>query len=111
MPEAASRLTNSDLATEYFHQVLKFVEPALLQQKPDPNVLYVAADSYPGLGDLELRKAHRSLKLSAEQGESWSLARSWYLKSLEVWHKIEHPRRSAPKDFDCRRPCNLATSN
>jgi hypothetical protein len=70
-------------------------------------MLYLAADSYSGLGDLDLRKAHRSLKNSTEQRESWTLARSWYLKSLEVWHKIEHPRHSAPKDFDVGDPATV----
>jgi len=105
--EAASRLDNSKLAAEYFQQVLTFVEPALTKQKPDLNILYLAADSFSGLGDLELRKAHRSLKNSAEQRASWTLARSWYLKSLEVWHKIEHPRNSAPKDFDVGDPATV----
>ena len=123
LAETASRLGNSKLAAEYFQQVLNFVEPALTRQKPDLNVLYLAADSYSGLGDLQLLKAHHSLKMSVEQREIWTLARSWYLKSIEVWHKIEHhPRHYAPKDFDVGDPAtvtknlqlceaNLSTSN
>ena len=123
LAEATSRLDNSKLATEYFHQVLNFVEPALSKQEPELNVLYLAADSYSGLGDLQLQKAQRSLKNSAEQRKSWILTRSWYLKSLAVWHQIEHhPHHSAPKDFDVGDPAtvtkklqlceaNLSTSN
>jgi hypothetical protein len=48
------------LATEYFHQVLKEVEPELAKQNPDQSVPYLAADSYSGLGDLELRMARQS---------------------------------------------------
>jgi eukaryotic-like serine/threonine-protein kinase len=106
MGEAASRLGNSSLAAEYFRQVLTFVEPLISTQKPDPALLYLAADSYSGLGDLELRKAHQSHD-RAKQKEKWIAARSWYLKSLDAWHRIEHPR---PNSFDAGDPAEVAKS-
>ena len=110
MGEAASLLGNSKLSAEYFRQVLNFVEPVLLTQKPDPDVLYLAADSYSGLGDHELRKARQSRQSPAEKRESWIQARSWYLKSLDVWHRIEHPRHAAPRGFDVGDPAKVAKS-
>jgi hypothetical protein len=53
MGEAVSRAGNSELAADYFHQVLKEVEPELAKQNADDSVPYLAADSYSGLGDLE----------------------------------------------------------
>jgi hypothetical protein len=52
-----------DLATEYVHQVLNFVEPALSEQKP---VLHLAADSYSSLGDLELPRSRQYPAFSAK---------------------------------------------
>jgi eukaryotic-like serine/threonine-protein kinase len=107
MGEAASRLGNSSLAADYFLKVLNFVEPVISKQKPDPAVLYLAADSYSGLGDLELQKARQSHHDPAKQRERWIAARSWYLKSLDAWHRIEHPR---PNAFDAGDPAEVAKS-
>jgi hypothetical protein len=31
----------------------------------------------------------------------------WYLKSLEAWHRIEHPRPVAPNNFDAGDPARV----
>jgi tetratricopeptide (TPR) repeat protein len=93
MGEAAARSGNSKLAAEYFHQVVLAVEPLLAAPKADPEVLYVAADSYSGLGDLGLREARRSRQDPSTQRRDWAEARSWYLMSLDAWQRIVHPRR------------------
>jgi len=105
MGEAASRLGDSKLAEEYFRQVLNFVEPVLSTQRPDPAVMYLAADAYSGLGKLRLREALQSRDEPAKGRERWIQARSWYLKSLDVWHRIEHPR---PNRFDAGDPGEVA---
>jgi tetratricopeptide (TPR) repeat protein len=107
MGEAASHIRNSNLAAEYFHQVLKGVEPELAEQNPDPGVPYLAADSYSGLGDLELREARQPGEPSAKRRERLNQARAWYLKSLEAWHKIEHPLPVAPSGFDAGDPVKV----
>jgi non-specific serine/threonine protein kinase/serine/threonine-protein kinase len=108
MGEAASHARSSKLAAEYFHQVLKGVEPELAKQNPDPSVPYLAADSSSGLGDLEQRKARQSSEALAKRRESWAQAREWYVKSLEAWHKIEHPLPVAPSGFDAGDPARVA---
>lgn len=110
MGEATSRAGNSTLAAEYFYQVLKKVEPELAKQNPNPTVPYLAADSYSGLGDLELRNAHHSGGRSAKRRECLTRARAWYVKSLETWHKIEHPLPMAPSGFDAGDPAKVAKS-
>jgi hypothetical protein len=99
--EAAARAGNSTLAAEYFDQVLKVVEPVLRTQKIDPNVEYLAADSYSGLGDLQLQKTRDTLQNPAKRRENWTQARSWYLKSLDAWRLIEHPHHTddAPQNL------------
>jgi eukaryotic-like serine/threonine-protein kinase len=104
MAEAASRTGNSKLAAEYFREVLREVEPELLKQNPDASALYLAADSYSGLGDVELHKARRSEGDLVAQKGSWIRARSWYLKSLEAWRRIDHPLPVAPTGFDVGNP-------
>jgi eukaryotic-like serine/threonine-protein kinase len=108
MAEAASRSGNSKLAAEYFREVLKEVEPELVKQNPDASALYLAADSYSGLGDLELRNARQSGGDRATRRLAWTQARIWYLKSLETWRRVEHPLRVAPSGFDAGDPAKVA---
>lgn len=108
MAEAASRGGDSKLATKYFHKVLNVVEPLLSLQAFDPSAPYLAADSYSGLGDLEMLKARQFRGGSAKRRDNWIQARAWYLKSLEAWHRIEHPRPVAPNGFDAGDPARVA---
>jgi serine/threonine protein kinase len=110
MGEAAAAAGNVKLAAEYFLQAASSVEPMLAAQEVDPDALYVAADSYSGLGDLQLRQGRQSGHDPAKQKESWTQARSWYLKSLNAWDRIEHPRHAAPDDFDVGDPAKVAKS-
>jgi tetratricopeptide (TPR) repeat protein len=110
MGEAASAVGNSKLAAEYFLQALSVVELFLTPEKPDPDALYVAADSYSGLGDLQVKGARQSGHDPAKQRERWMQARTWYLKSLSAWNRIEHPRHTAPDDFDVGDPAKVAKS-
>jgi tetratricopeptide (TPR) repeat protein len=109
MGELASRAGNLKLAAEYFHQVLDQVEPQLARQNPDPNLPYLAADSYSGLGDLEFYRARRSQEGTAKRKERWTQARAWYVKSLNAWHKIQHPLPVAPSGFDAGDPAKVVT--
>jgi hypothetical protein len=107
MGEAALRAGNSERAAEYFHQALRKLEPELAKQNPDPSVPYWEADSYSGLGDLEQRKARQSSETPSKRRGSWTQARAWYVKSLETWHKIEHPLPMTPSGFDAGDPVKV----
>jgi len=109
MGELASRAGNLKLAAEYFHQVLDQVEPQLARQNPDPNLPYLAADSYSGLGDVEFYRARRSQLDTAKRKERWTQARAWYVKSLDAWRKIQHPLPVAPSGFDVGDPAKVET--
>ena len=108
MGEAAARVGNTKLATEYFQQALAAVEPLLSTQAPDLAALYTAADAYSGLGDLQLREASHFPKGHAQQREIWSQARSWYVKSLDAWRRIKNPARDGPNGFDAGDPAQVA---
>jgi len=110
MAEAASHSGSSKLAAEYFREVLREVEPELMKQNPDASALYLAADSYSGLGDVELHKARLSAGDLTTRNGSWTQARGWYVKSLEAWHRIDHPLPVAPTGFDVGNPAIVARS-
>jgi serine/threonine protein kinase/tetratricopeptide (TPR) repeat protein len=110
MGEAAVRLGNSNLAAAYFHQALAAVEPLLSAREPDIAVLYTAADAYSGLGDLERREARRADQDGIPQRNLWLQARSWYVKSLDTWHRIQSPSRDGPNGFDAGDPTQVAKS-
>jgi tetratricopeptide (TPR) repeat protein len=109
MGEAASRAGNSKLAADYFHLVLKEIEPELAKQNADASVPYLAADSYSALGDLELRSARQSRRSGATRKARWTQARVWYLKSMQAWGRVDHPLPVAPSGFDAGDPAKVQT--
>ena len=108
MAEAAARDGNIRLAREYFHQALAIVESLFTTSKPSAQGYYTAADSYAGLGDLELKEARQAATRVASQKENLIQARSWYLKSIDAWRRIEHPKLSSANGFDVGDPANVA---
>ena len=79
----------------------------LAKQNADANVPHMAADSYSGLGDPELRKARQSRGNAATQKARWTQARVWYLKSLQAWRHVDHPLSVAPSGFDAGDPAKV----
>lgn len=104
MGEATAQQGNTKLSAEYFHQALSVVEPMLIDQSSNLSALYTAADAYSGLGDLSLQEARRQGQTAANARANWIEAHSWYLKSLDTWHRIEHPSHEAPNGFDAGDP-------
>jgi hypothetical protein len=94
MGEAASRGGNAKLTAEYFYEVLKEVEPELTKPNADANIPYLAADSYSGLGDLELRKARQFRGNLQQEKENWMQA--WAVVSQEPGSMAPH-RTSPPR--------------
>lgn len=83
-----------------------------MKQNADAGVPYLAADSYSGLGDLELRKAHKARQSrgnAATQKARWTQAGVWHLKSLQAWRRIDHPLPVAPSGFDAGDPAKVET--
>jgi serine/threonine protein kinase len=110
MGEAAARLGNAELAGSYFHQSVADVTPVLSSEEPQLAALYIAADAYSGLGGIELRAATLAGQEHEKQREHLAQARSWYLKSLDAWHRIKNPSRDGPNDFDAGDPAQVSKS-
>ena len=104
MGEAAARARHLHAAAGYFHQALTILEPMLSNGKANLDALYAAADAYSGLGDLSTKKAQQSSQIVAQRRSSWLEARSWYLRSLATWGRIEHPNHTAPNAFQVGDP-------
>lgn len=107
MAEASALAGNVRAAADYFREALAFAEPLISAGNADPNVFYVAADAYSGLGDLSLKRAMQSGQTTADRKASWAEARSWYLKSLAAWGHIEHPNRMVMNGFEAGDPAKV----
>lgn len=108
MGEASALTGNAQAAADYFHQALLIAERLISANGGDVDALYVAADSYSGLGDLSFNKAGQPGLTASLRKANCTEAQSWYAKSLVAWHRIEHPNRSAMNGFDVGDPAQVA---
>jgi serine/threonine protein kinase len=108
MAEASALAGNRQAAADYFQSALAFAEPLISASDADANALYIAADAYSGLGDLSLKRALQPRQTATLRKASWTEARSWYVKSLATWHRIEHPNHTVMNGFDAGDPTQVA---
>ena len=95
-------------AAVHFQDALTILEPLIPLQHPDLDVLYAAADSYSGLGELSMKAAQQRGISSDRRKTEWTNAYSWFNKSQETWHRIEHPNHTAPNSFQVGDPSDVA---
>jgi tetratricopeptide (TPR) repeat protein len=107
MGETAALAGNLKAAEDDYRQALAAVEPFITAPSPGIGELYIAADAYSGLGDLNLRKA-RTPGESTSGRKTRTEACLWYGKSIAAWHRIEHPSHSTPNGFDAGDPTVVA---
>jgi tetratricopeptide (TPR) repeat protein len=86
--EALAVMGKFEAASQSFSEALAAVNPALSAPKPDNGVLSIAAKSYAGLGDLELRLADHSTADAPVERRHWDKARTLFLMSRDAWQKI-----------------------
>lgn len=102
--EAAAVAKHDREAADFFRRALTIIEPLIATTPADLNALYAAADAYSGLGKLSAGAA-RQPGLKADVREArWTEARSWYQRSLDTWHRIDHPNHTAPNSFQAGDP-------
>jgi tetratricopeptide (TPR) repeat protein len=93
---AALRARQEDRAAALFHQSLDLLEPFLSRAKLQTDVLWAAADSYAGLGDIEVQLASNRLRAGVSRSEHWRQAQDWYRKSLEIWERVPEKDKKRP---------------
>jgi len=107
MGEAAGQMGKPVLAETYFRNSLGSVE-SRLAPSANRDALFTVAAAYAGLGNLELRRAQRSMADEKSRRDRWAAAASWYRKSLAAWKRIDFPDRETPLDLDFGEPTTVA---
>lgn len=100
-------LKDFDGARDNFQKALEFTESLALQSPVNPLALYVLADAYSGLGDLEDSRAAQ-IKDASGKIAHWKRAVSWYEKSLEVSRNIQSQSEYSPESFTTARPADVS---
>jgi eukaryotic-like serine/threonine-protein kinase len=106
--EAEAQAKHEATAADYFHQALAVAEPLISTDPPDPDALYAAADAYSGLGSLSIRKAQQRGQTTQLRKANWTEAKTWDQRSLDTWHRIDHPNHAAPNSFQAGDPLIVA---
>jgi serine/threonine protein kinase len=107
MAEAAAGIGDLALASRYFRDALAAIEPRIGSTSDDLDALYTAADAYSGMGDIRATDARGSRHAEARRS-AWTEARAWYVRSLGVWQRIEHPNHNAPNGLEAGDPAAVA---
>jgi len=94
------KLEQTSAASRNFTEALATIDHALTVPRPSEDVLHTAADSYAGLGELELRAADRSRTDAAGQKAHWERARSFYVKSLDAFQRIPPTQQDDPRSSE-----------
>jgi tetratricopeptide (TPR) repeat protein len=92
-----------DKSASDYQRALAAVEPMAATNPDNVEVLYAMADTYSGLGDVEMAQAERSSHAGEKSGHLPS-ARGWYEKSLSTWQKIPRVFRLSPSLFRAGNP-------
>jgi hypothetical protein len=99
MGDAAVQMGKPASAETYFRSSLGSVE-SRVAASADRDALFTVAAAYAGLGNLELRRAQRSMEEEKSRRDRWAVAASWYRKSLAAWKRIDNPSRDTPDGID-----------
>ncbi len=106
--EAEAQEKHDASAADYFHEALAIAEPLVSITPPDVDALYAAADAYSGLGSLSVRKAQQHGQSKEMRKANWTEAQTWDQRSLDTWHRIDHPNHAAPNSFQVGDPLLVA---
>jgi serine/threonine protein kinase len=90
---AALRARHEEKAAALFHQSLGVLEPFLSGAESQTDALWAAADSYAGLGEIEVRLASNRDPGTVNSSQHWRLAQDLYRKSLQIWEKVPEKDR------------------
>jgi tetratricopeptide (TPR) repeat protein len=97
MAKAEMQLHHPESASTSFRTAVQALKPLLSGDKPDPKVLYTAADAYAGLGGVE--RAQAAPGAPSDRQLHWEAAREWFQLSLEQLNRIPRPVASFDQDI------------
>jgi tetratricopeptide (TPR) repeat protein/tRNA A-37 threonylcarbamoyl transferase component Bud32 len=102
--QAAAKAGQEQKSADYLHRALAVVEPLISGASPDLDALYVAADAYSSVGDLNSKRSSIRASAATQRKSSLLAAQAAYQSSLNAWHQIPHPNHSAPNSFPAGDP-------
>ena len=94
------RLHDLPAATAMYQKALELVRPEATASHPNEQALYSTADSYAGLGEMEINLASDTTQTVRKQITHWDQARSWFQRSMSTWKQIAEPGMISPDGFD-----------
>ena len=96
---ALARLGNLDEAEREYEEALAVIQASTNEQPSSQQAQYTAAEAYAGLGEISSLRAAKESRPSRQDGQ-WTVARTWYQKSLTEWHQIPAPQALTPNWFE-----------
>jgi eukaryotic-like serine/threonine-protein kinase len=94
------RLGDFEAATVTYRRALDLAKNEATAAQPNEQALYSTADSYAGLGELEMSLAIDSKRTERERMEHWQKAESALEHSMRVWSQIKEPALTSPDGLD-----------
>lgn len=101
-------LNEFESARSHFQQAIEFTTSLASQDPVNPLALYVLADSYAGLGDVDASQATDE-KDPSEKVAHWQSAVAWYEKNLVVSRNIQNQSPFTPESFTVVTPDQVRT--
>jgi serine/threonine protein kinase/tetratricopeptide (TPR) repeat protein len=107
----------TDAAANEYQRALELLKPALAATNPEVDALYIIADSYAGLGDVEIARTGAKNLADPQAAGHWQRARTWFASSLDIWLRIppslhtrspSQPVEGPPAVADKLRRCDAA---
>jgi tetratricopeptide (TPR) repeat protein len=87
MGQVSLSLQRADDAANEYQQALQLLKPFVAVANPGVDALYLIADAYAGLGDVEVARAEGA-HLEPQIAGHRRGARMWYATSLDTWRRI-----------------------
>jgi non-specific serine/threonine protein kinase/serine/threonine-protein kinase len=89
----------ADSAEQAYQKALGLAEAASSGHS-NMQAVYVTADAYTGLGEVESMRAIESRLSRVERIEHWQRAVSWYSRSADMWKRVKQPGLVSPDGFE-----------
>ena len=95
-----ARLGDFAASTMTYRKALDLAKDEATAAHPNAQALYSTADSYTGLGELEMNLATDQKRTGQERLAHWETAQSALEHSMTVWGQIKEPALTSPDGLD-----------
>jgi serine/threonine protein kinase/tetratricopeptide (TPR) repeat protein len=92
-----TRLQDLTSATEMYKRALELTLSKGTSTHPTEDEVYLVADSYAGLGEIEMLKAKERSQNELDRRRHWKQARTWLGQSMTAWSEVKEPGMTSPE--------------